>query len=113
MAGGPDRPGPSGGHFSAFSKMGSKNGIQKWGPKMGSNMGSKMVSENWVQNGIQKWGPKMVSKNGDPKGVQNGVPRVFNEIACVILKNLLVFDEILERFPHPPRNPRVFNEIAC
>ena len=29
--------GPSGGHFSAFSKMGTKSGFQKRDPKMGSN----------------------------------------------------------------------------
>ena len=41
-------------HSQGFSpemgfKMGSKNGIRKWGPKWGPKMGSS--------NGVQKWGP--------------------------------------------------------
>ena len=38
--------------FSIFQN-GVQNGVQKWGPKKGSKMGSN--------NGVQKWGPKWVS----------------------------------------------------
>ena len=47
MAWGPDRRGgPPEAIFSVFSKMGTKIGFQKWGPKMRSKMGSK--------NGVQQ-----------------------------------------------------------
>ena len=47
MAWGPDRRGgPPEAIFSVFSKMGTKIGFQKWGPKLRSKMGSK--------NGVQQ-----------------------------------------------------------
>ena len=45
------------------SKIGANNGVQQWGPDMGSNMGSKMGSKNGVQIGGPDFGglPQMVA----------------------------------------------------
>ena len=80
--------GPSGGHVSAFSKMGSENGvqngIQKWGSK----------------NGVQKWGPQMESKNG----VQNGMPD-FGGLPKMVAPRQFCFDTLDGRGPGSARGP--------
>ena len=89
--------------------MGSKNGIQKWGPTMGSNMGSRNGVQKWdpkmgskmgSKNGIQKWDPKMGSKNG----VQNGVPD-FGGLPKMVAPRQFCFDTLDGRGPCTARGP--------
>ena len=56
--------GPSGGHFSAFSKMRSNNGVQKWRSKWDPKMRSKNGVQKWGPTWGPKWDPKMGSKMG-------------------------------------------------